>query len=195
MLFRSGPLIAVIVLDGWLFAFIPETEDCAGWSIGRMQNLMERVQNEWDKYGNLPSRLVTDEQLPVPALDAFAAQLKGSAHREISTTMAFVRLLSTLVKDPGMGDRVVPIVPDEARTFGMEGMFRQLGIYSSVGQRYTPHDAAQILFYKEDHKGQILEEGINEAGAMSAWIAAGTSYANHNLTQIPFYIFYSMFGF
>ncbi len=145
--------------------------------------------------GNLPSRLVTDEQLPVPALDAFAAQLKGSAHREISTTMAFVRLLSTLVKDPGMGDRVVPIVPDEARTFGMEGMFRQLGIYSSVGQRYTPHDAAQILFYKEDHKGQILEEGINEAGAMSAWIAAGTSYANHNLTQVPFYIFYSMFGF
>ena len=138
---------------------------------------------------------VTDEQLPVPALDAFAAQLKGSAHREISTTMAFVRLLSTLVKDPGMGERVVPIVPDEARTFGMEGMFRQLGIYSSMGQRYTPHDSGQILFYKEDIKGQILEEGINEAGAMSAWIAAATSYANHNLTQVPFYIFYSMFGF
>ena len=145
--------------------------------------------------GNLPSRYVTDEQLPVPALDGFAAQLKGSAHREISTTMAFVRLLSTLVKDPGIGERVVPIVPDEARTFGMEGMFRQLGIYSSVGQRYTPHDAGQILFYKEDRKGQILEEGINEAGAMSAWIAAATSYANHAITQVPFYIYYSMFGF
>ncbi|MFM7273631.1 MAG: pyruvate dehydrogenase (acetyl-transferring), homodimeric type, partial [Gammaproteobacteria bacterium] len=145
--------------------------------------------------GYLPNRIVTGEKLPVPGLDTFAAQLKGSGHREISTTMAFVRLLSQLVKEPGIGERVVPIVPDEARTFGMEGMFRQLGIYSSVGQRYTPHDAGQILYYKEDRKGQILEEGINEPGAISAWIAAGTSYANHNLTMVPFYIYYSMFGF
>ena len=145
--------------------------------------------------GYMPNRVVTDEKLTLPPLESFAAQLKGSGHREISTTMAFVRLLSSLVKEPGFGERVVPIVPDEARTFGMEGMFRQLGIYSSVGQRYTPHDAGQILYYKEDRKGQILEEGINEAGAMSAWIAAATSYANHNLTMVPFYIYYSMFGF
>ena len=145
--------------------------------------------------GDLPSRYVTDERLPIPGLAAFDSQLKGSGHREISTTMAFVRILATLTKDKELGARVVPIVPDEARTFGMEGMFRQLGIYSSVGQRYTPHDADQILYYKEDQKGQILEEGINEAGAMSAWIAAGTSYANHNLSMIPFYIYYSMFGF
>ena len=145
--------------------------------------------------GQLPSRVASRERLAVPSLESFAAQIKGSAHREISTTMALVRMLSTLVKDPGIGERVVPIVPDEARTFGMEGMFRQLGIYSSVGQRYTPHDSTQILFYKEDRKGQILEEGINEPGAMSAWIAAATSYSNHNLTMVPFYIFYSMFGF
>ena len=145
--------------------------------------------------GPLPSRVVSNEQLAVPSLGSFAAQIKGTAHREISTTMALVRILSTLIKDPAIGERVVPIVPDEARTFGMEGMFRQLGIYSSVGQRYTPHDSAQILFYKEDRKGQILEEGINEAGAMAAWIAAATSYSNHNLTMVPFYIFYSMFGF
>ncbi len=145
--------------------------------------------------GLLPSRVVSNEQLAVPSLESFAAQIKGTAHREISTTMALVRILSTLIKDPAIGERVVPIVPDEARTFGMEGMFRQLGIYSSVGQRYTPHDSGQILFYKEDRKGQILEEGINEAGAMAAWIAAATSYSNHNLTMVPFYIFYSMFGF
>jgi pyruvate dehydrogenase E1 component len=109
--------------------------------------------------------------------------------------MAFVRMLSSLVKDKGMGERVVPIVPDEARTFGMEGMFRQLGIYSSVGQRYTPHDAGQIMFYKEDEKGQILEEGINEAGAFSAWLAAATSYSTSGYSMVPFYIYYSMFGF
>ncbi|MCG3170962.1 MAG: Pyruvate dehydrogenase E1 component [Pseudomonadales bacterium] len=145
--------------------------------------------------GYLPSRHVSAEKLPVPPLETLAAQLKGSGHREISTTMAFVRVLAALVKAPGFGERVVPIIPDEARTFGMEGMFRQLGIYSSVGQRYTPHDAGGILYYKEDRKGQILEEGINEAGAMSAWIAAATSYANHDLTMVPFYIYYSMFGF
>ena len=107
----------------------------------------------------------------------------------------FVRILSTLVKDKEIGERVVPIVPDEARTFGMEGMFRQLGIYSSVGQRYTPQDAGQMMFYKEDIKGQILEEGINEAGAFSAWLAASTSYSTHDYPMVPFYIFYSMFGF
>ena len=133
--------------------------------------------------------------LKVPPLNLFAQQLKGTGKREISTTMAFVRLLSSLVKDKGLGERVVPIVPDEARTFGMEGMFRQLGIYSSAGQRYTPQDANQIMYYKEDIRGQILEEGINEAGAMSAWIAAGTSYSSHDLPMIPFYIYYSMFGF
>ena len=124
-----------------------------------------------------------------------ASQLKGSGKREISTTMALVRLLSSLVKDKQIGERVVPIVPDEARTFGMEGMFRQLGIYSSVGQQYTPHDAGQILYYKEEETGQILEEGINEAGAMSAWLAAATSYSVSDYPMVPFYIFYSMFGF
>jgi pyruvate dehydrogenase E1 component len=109
--------------------------------------------------------------------------------------MAFVRMLSTLIKQPGIGDRVVPIVPDEARTFGMEGMFRQLGIYSSEGQKYQPEDAGQVMYYREDKKGRILEEGINEAGAMSAWIAAGTSYSVHDKPMIPFYIYYSMFGF
>ena len=109
--------------------------------------------------------------------------------------MAFVRLLGILVKDENIGKRIVPIVPDESRTFGMEGMFRQLGIYSQVGQLYTPQDADQLMFYKEDQNGQILQEGINEAGAMSSWIAAATSYANHGVAMLPFYIYYSMFGF
>lgn len=145
--------------------------------------------------GPIPSRRSDFEKLPIPALDVFKAQLKSTGDREISTTMAFVRLLSTLTKDKNIGERVVPIVPDEARTFGMEGMFRQLGIYSSAGQQYTPHDAGQIMYYKEDKKGQILEEGINEAGAMSAWLVAATSYSNYSCPMIPFYIFYSMFGF
>ena len=109
--------------------------------------------------------------------------------------MAFVRILQTLVKDKNIGKHIVPIVPDEARTFGMEGMFRQVGIYSSMGQLYTPQDADQLMFYKEDKKGQILEEGINEGGAMCSFIAAGTAYANHGVNMIPFYIYYSMFGF
>ena len=121
--------------------------------------------------------------------------MKSSGKREISTTMAFVRILSSLIKDKEIGQRVVPIVPDEARTFGMEGMFRQLGIYSAAGQHYTPHDAGGILFYKEDVQGQILEEGINEAGAFSAWMAAATSYSVSDYPMIPFFIFYSMFGF
>ncbi|MDP4918491.1 MAG: pyruvate dehydrogenase (acetyl-transferring), homodimeric type, partial [Haliea sp.] len=145
--------------------------------------------------GLIPARRKDMELLQTPPLSSFDNQLKGSGKREISTTMAFVRLLSTLVKDKQIGERVVPIVPDEARTFGMEGMFRQLGIYTSVGQRYTPQDAGQIMFYKEDQKGQILEEGINEAGAFSAWMAAATSYSTSGYSMVPFYIFYSMFGF
>ena len=145
--------------------------------------------------GFVPARRRFEEPLSVPALDAFKSQLKGSGDRKVSSTMVFLRILSALAKDKALGERVVPIVPDEARTFGMEGMFRQLGIYSSVGQRYTPHDAGQIMFYKEDIKGQILEEGINEAGAFSAWLAAATSYSTSNYPMVPFYIFYSMFGF
>ena len=145
--------------------------------------------------GPIPARRQQIELLSTPPLSAFGSQLKSSGKRQVSTTMAFVRMLSTLVKDKDIGERVVPIVPDEARTFGMEGMFRQLGIYSSVGQRYTPHDSGQIMFYKEDKKGQILEEGINEAGAFSAWLAAATSYSTSAYPMVPFYIFYSMFGF
>jgi pyruvate dehydrogenase E1 component len=131
----------------------------------------------------------------VPSLEAFDFLLKGSGEREYSTTMAFVRMLAGLTRDPVIGRHVVPIVPDEARTFGMEGLFRQLGIYSSVGQLYEPVDAEQLMSYREAKDGQILEEGINEAGAMSSFIAAGTAYANHGINLIPFYCFYSMFGF
>jgi pyruvate dehydrogenase E1 component len=147
--------------------------------------------------GPLPQRRrKSDVALEVPPLSAFKSQLEGTGEeREISTTMAFVRVLATLLRDKQLGPRIVPIVPDESRTFGMEGMFRQLGIYSHVGQLYTPEDAKQLMFYKEDRKGQILEEGINEAGAMSSWIAAATSYSNSNVQMLPFYIFYSMFGF
>src|SRR5690554_7749856 len=147
--------------------------------------------------GYLPARHPDFEALTIPGLDdkTFASQMGGSKGREISTTMDFVRILNGLVKDKQIGKQVVPIVPDEARTFGMEGMFRQLGIYSPEGQKYEPQDKGQIMFYREDKKGQILEEGITEAGAMSAWIAAATSYSNHNLPLLPFYIYYSMFGF
>ncbi|MAY72227.1 MAG: pyruvate dehydrogenase (acetyl-transferring), homodimeric type [Halomonas sp.] len=147
--------------------------------------------------GYLPSRRNDFEALEIPGLDdkTFASQTGGSKGREVSTTMAFVRVLNGLVKDKKIGKRVVPIIPDEARTFGMEGMFRQLGIYTSEGQKYEPVDKGQIMFYREDQKGQILEEGITEAGAMSAWIAAATSYSNNNTTLLPFYIYYSMFGF
>ena len=145
--------------------------------------------------GLIPARRQELEHLEAPGIESFASQLKGSGKREISTTMAFVRMLSSLVKDKAIGERVVPIVPDEARTFGMEGMFRQLGIYSSMGQQYTPHDSGQIMFYKEDKQGQILEEGINEAGAFSAWLAAATSYSTSGYAMVPFYIYYSMFGF
>ncbi|MCU7959705.1 MAG: pyruvate dehydrogenase (acetyl-transferring), homodimeric type [gamma proteobacterium symbiont of Bathyaustriella thionipta] len=145
--------------------------------------------------GFLPQRKLLDKPLEIPPLDTFKALLEGSGEREMSTTMAFVRFLNILIRDKKIGKNVVPIVPDEARTFGMEGMFRQMGIYSSVGQMYSPQDCDQVMYYKEDQKGQILQEGINEAGAMSSWIAAATSYANHGVNIIPFYIFYSMFGF
>jgi pyruvate dehydrogenase E1 component len=145
--------------------------------------------------GFLPQRRTQAESLAIPDIKIFDALLEGSGEREISTTMAFVRLLNALVRDKTLGQRVVPIVPDEARTFGMEGMFRQLGIYSAVGQLYEPVDHDQVMYYREDIRGQILEEGITEAGGMSSWIAAATSYTNHNLAMIPFFIYYSMFGF
>ena len=145
--------------------------------------------------GFLPTRRTKVEPLAVPELSAFESQLKGSGDREISTTMAFVRILTALTKDKNIGQHVVPIVADESRTFGMEGLFRQLGIYSIKGQLYEPEDADQLMYYREDKKGHILQEGINEAGAMSSWIAAGTAYSNHGISMIPFYIFYSMFGF
>ena len=145
--------------------------------------------------GYLPARRREAPPLAVPPLEAFAQVLDGTGDREISTTMAFVRILTALLKDKGIGKNVVPIVPDEARTFGMEGLFRQVGIYSSVGQLYTPQDADTLMSYREDKKGQIIEEGINEAGALCSWIAAGTAYSNHGTSMVPFYIYYSMFGF
>jgi len=145
--------------------------------------------------GYLPQRRTSAPPLAVPGLEVFAPLLESTGDREISTTMALVRILGILLKDKGIGKHVVPIVPDEARTFGMEGMFRQVGIYSSMGQLYTPQDADQLLYYREDKKGQILEEGINEGGAMCSWIAAGTSYSNHGVSMVPFYVYYSMFGF
>jgi len=145
--------------------------------------------------GYLPSRRRRVDPLPVPALSAFDALLKASGEgREFSTTMAFVRILNVLVKDKELGKRIVPIVPDESRTFGMEGMFRQLGIWNQLGQLYTPQDADQLMFYKESKNGQILQEGINEAGAMADWIAAATAYSTHGVQMIPVYICYSMFG-
>jgi pyruvate dehydrogenase E1 component len=144
--------------------------------------------------GALPQRRRTSKALQVPELSAFGAQLASTENREISTTMAFVRILSTLLRDKTIGKLIVPIVPDESRTFGMEGMFRQLGIFSQLGQLYKPQDADQLMFYREDKSGQMLQEGINEAGAMSSWIAAATSYSANNVPMIPFYIFYSMFG-
>jgi pyruvate dehydrogenase E1 component len=145
--------------------------------------------------GSVPARRRRGNELIVPELSAFENMLTATGEREISTTMAFVRILSTLVRDKQIGKYIVPIVPDEARTFGMEGMFRQLGIYSSAGQLYEPQDNDQVMFYKESKDGQILEEGINEAGAFSSWIAAATAYSVTGTQMIPFYIFYSMFGF
>ena len=145
--------------------------------------------------GYLPQRRRKAAPREIPDLSAFDALLKGSGEREMSTTMAFVRILTALTRDRNVGRFIVPIVPDEARTFGMEGLFRQLGIYSDKGQLYVPQDADQLMFYRETRDGQILEEGITEAGAVSSWIAAATAYSNHGINMIPFYIFYSMFGF
>ena len=145
--------------------------------------------------GYLPARQTDARPLEVPPLDFFQPLLEGSGDREIATTMAAVRILQLLTRHEGIGPNIVPIVPDESRTFGMEGMFRRLAIYSSVGQLYEPVDSAQVAYYREDKKGQILQEGINEAGAMASWIAAGTSYASNGIHMVPFYIYYSMFGF
>jgi pyruvate dehydrogenase E1 component len=146
--------------------------------------------------GFLPQRREqAEEQLQIPELSVFDAILKGSGEREVSSTMTFVRVLNALLKDKKIGKRIVPIIPDEARTFGMEGLFRQVGIYASEGQKYVPQDADQVAYYREDKKGQVLQEGINELGAMASWVASGTSYSTCNATTIPFYIYYSMFGF
>ena len=145
--------------------------------------------------GEFPKRETKSDKLEIPPLSKFDAQLKGTGEREISTTMAFVRILTTLLRDKQIGKNVVPIVPDESRTFGMEGLFRSVGIYNPLGQNYTPEDADQMMYYKESINGQVLQEGINEAGAMADWIAAATSYSNHGVPMIPFFIYYSMFGF
>jgi len=145
--------------------------------------------------GAFPKRFSDAPSLTIPPLEKFNSQLKGTGDREISTTMAFVRVLTTLLRDKEIGKQVVPIVPDESRTFGMEGLFRSVGIYNPQGQNYTPEDADQMMFYKESTDGQVLQEGINEAGAMADWIAAATSYSNHGVPMIPFFIYYSMFGF
>ncbi len=145
--------------------------------------------------GSLPVRRPIPGSLKIPDLDIFSNQLKGTGGREISTTMGFVRILTSIIRDKEIGRNIVPIVPDESRTFGMEGMFRQLGIYSPFGQLYEPEDSDQLMFYRESKEGQVLQEGINEAGAICSWIAAGTSGSNHGIRMIPFYIFYSMFGF
>jgi pyruvate dehydrogenase E1 component len=145
--------------------------------------------------GYLPARTTEAPPLRIPPLDAFEKLLEGSGKREMSTTMTFVRVLTALIRDKAIGPHLVPIVADEARTFGMEGLFRQLGIYASEGQLYEPVDHDKVMYYREDQKGQILQEGINEAGALSSFIAAGTSYSNHGINMVPFYIFYSMFGF
>jgi pyruvate dehydrogenase E1 component len=153
------------------------------------------MQRRMDLGGFLPQRRTKAAPLAVPALDAFAALLKASGEgRELSTTMAVVRIMNTLLKDKQIGRHIVPIVPDESRTFGMEGMFRQYGIWNQEGQKYVPEDHDQLMFYKESQTGQVLQEGINEAGAMADWIAAGTAYSVHGVQMIPFYIFYSMFG-
>jgi pyruvate dehydrogenase E1 component len=157
-----------------------------------MRYLRERIA----QMGRRPVRRENVEApLAVPPLETWKALFEDSGEREFSTTMAFVRFLATLLRDKALAPRIVPIVADESRTFGMEGMFRQLGIYSSVGQLYSPQDAEQLMWYREDKSGQILQEGITEAGAMCSWIAAATSYSTHAKQMLPFFIFYSMFGF
>lgn len=154
--------------------------------------LLERRE---DLGGFLPKRNNVAPALKTPELNIFSAMLKSTGDREISTTMAFVRILTALIRDKQVGQNIVPIVPDEARTFGMEGLFRSFGIYSSSGQLYEPEDSGKVMWYREDTKGQILQEGINEAGAMAEWVSAATAYSNYNVNMVPFYIYYSMFGF
>ena len=157
---------------------------------------MRYLKDRRERLGSyLPMRITEAPALEVPPLELFKGQLEGSGEREISTTMALVRMLTSLLRDKKIGKHIVPIVADEARTLGMEGMFRQVSIYSSVGQLYTPQDADQLMFYKEDKSGQVLQMGIDEAGSTCAWMAAGTAYANHGVNMVPFYIYYSMFGF
>ena len=143
----------------------------------------------------MPRRETRCDVVPKPDLTAYAQFAVAAGGKEMSTTMAFVRMLGNLLKQPSLGPRIVPIVADEARTFGMANLFRQVGIYSSVGQRYSPEDIDSILSYREATNGQILEEGISEAGAIASWTAAATSYSVHGLAMLPFYIYYSMFGF
>ena len=145
--------------------------------------------------GNLPERSSFAKPIKTPSEDIFKALKQSSGEKEMSTTMVLVRMLTSLLRDKNVAPRLVPIIPDEARTFGMEGFFQKIGIYAHEGQKYEPVDSEQLSSYREDVKGQVLEEGINEAGAMSSWIAAGTSYTNHDISMIPIYIFYSMFGF
>ena len=174
-----------------------ELEDVPFYRPRKDSEEMEYLHERRDALGGyLPARRrESSNKLPVPGIDIFKTQLEGTGEREISTTMAFVRILTALTRDKKIGKHIVPIVPDEARTFGMEGMFRQIGIYASAGQLYEPEDANELMFYREDKKGQILEEGINEAGSFCSWAAAGTSYSNHDVPMVPFYIYYSMFGF
>jgi pyruvate dehydrogenase E1 component len=174
-----------------------DIENVPFYNPGEHSPEIKYLQEKREELGGavMSRRKQADESLVIPGLDAFAAQLKSTDEREVSTTMAFVRILSNLVKNKEIGKRVVPIVPDEARTFGMEGLFRQVGIYSQEGQKYRPEDADQIMYYREETNGQILEEGINEAGSFCSWIAAATAYSNYNRVMIPFYIYYSMFGF
>ncbi|WP_417441749.1 pyruvate dehydrogenase (acetyl-transferring), homodimeric type [Idiomarina sp.] len=174
-----------------------ELEDLPYYKFDDDSDEMKYLNERREKLGGyMPVRRPeSDVELELPALKAFDAVLKGSGDREISSTMAFVRVLTALLKDKKIGKRIVPIIPDEARTFGMEGLFRQVGIYSHHGQKYTPQDKDQVAYYREDKKGQVIQEGINELGAMASWIAAGTSYSLNNEPMIPFYIYYSMFGF
>ena len=145
--------------------------------------------------GNLPERSSFAKPIKTPAVDIFSAMKESTGKKEMSTTMVLVRMLTSLLRDKNVAPRLVPIIPDEARTFGMEGFFQKIGIYAHEGQKYEPVDSEQLSSYREDIKGQVLEEGITEAGAISSWIAAGTSYSNHDISMIPIYLFYSMFGF
>jgi len=174
-----------------------DLEDIPFYNFPEGSEEQEYMKAQREKLGGyMPVRKAnTTKELDLPALKSFDAVLKGSGDREISTTMAFVRVLTALLKDKKIGNRIVPIIPDEARTFGMEGLFRQVGIYSSQGQKYEPQDADQVAYYREDTKGQVIQEGINELGALASWVAAGTSYSSNDEPMIPFYIYYSMFGF